>query len=247
MNAEWSQIKIKKNEKDGEGLRLMEIETTPDVCSLYKLPGQYVQIRAAADAKPGFYAICNAPKSSSSSFSFLIKDVENNSFLTNAKEGETLEMSIPMGKGFQTQEYFEKYKFDYATTQVIMMACGSGIAPIAAAIESETLGLMKKNYNALYERKGLLYIGARTEAHLPLQHKYKDWSELGMTIIPVLSQPSSDWTGRTGYIQDVLKKDKISIPKNSGALLCGPRGMTDAARELFLEAGVFEGRILLNF
>jgi hypothetical protein len=30
-------------------------------------------------------------------------------------------------------------------------------------------------------------------------------------------------------------------------LLCGQRGMTDNVKELMLEAGVFEGRVLLNF
>eukprot|EP01041_Mallomonas_annulata_P003800 gene3800-7551_t len=241
----WSQIKIKKNIKEAEGLRLLEIDVESDTMSQYKTPGQYVQIRVNSESKPGFYAIANAP--GASTFSFLIKETENNAQVTAAIEGTTLEMSNPMGKGFLFQEYFDKYKFDFPTMQVVLMACGSGLAPIAAAIESDGLGLNKKNYNSLYERRGVLYIGAKTAAHLPFRNKYQQWEERGVTVIPVLSQPSSDWTGRTGYIQDALRKDTVITPKNSGALLCGQRGMTDNVREILLEAGVFEGRILLNF
>lgn len=247
MNTEWSQVKIKSNERDGEGLRFISIETTADVCNLYKIPGQYVQIRKDANSKPGFYAIANAPQLDSTTLSFLVKEAENNAQFTSAAVGSVLEMSNPLGKGFLTQEYFDKYKFEYPTSQVIMMACGTGLAPIAAAIESETLGLMGKNYNSLYERKGVLYVGARTESRLPFRHKYAEWAQRGVQVVPVLSQPEPSWTGRVGYIQEALRADTVTVPKNTGALLCGQRGMVDATRELLLEAGVFEGRVLLNF
>lgn len=90
----------------------------------------------------------------------------------------------------------------------------------------------------------------RTEAHLPLQHRYEAWRTMGLNVVPVLSQPSesSSWTGMTGYIQEMLKGEgAIKVPRNTGALLCGQRGMTDNVKELLLEAGVFEGRILMNF
>lgn len=247
MNTEWSQVKVKFNERDGEGLRNIIIETTPDICNLYKIPGQYVQIRKNADSKPGFYAIANPPTIDATTFSFIVKEAENNAQFTSADVGSVLEMSNPQGKGFLMQEYFDKYKFEYPTSQVIMMACGTGLAPIAAAIESEALGLQQKNFNSLYERKAVLYIGARTESRLPLRHKYADWEQRGVKVIPVLSQPEPSWSGRTGYIQDALRKDAVGVPMNTGALLCGQRGMVDSARELLLEAGVFEGRVLLNF
>ena len=36
------------------------------------------------------------------------------------------------------------------------------------------------------------------------------WKELGIDVIPVLSQPDESWTGRKGYVQDALKED-VSI------------------------------------
>jgi hypothetical protein len=44
-----------------------------------------------------------------------------------------------------------------------------------------------------------------------------------------------------------LEEDGVSIPRNSGALLCGVKGMVDSARSLLLKAGVFEGRVMTNF
>ena len=107
--------------------------------------------------------------------------------------------------------------------QVLFMACGSGIAPIAAAIESDSLGLNKAGYNSLFERTGLLYIGARTSAHLPFSDRYEAWAAKGVKVIPVLSQPEANWQGRKGYIQDALRADKVKTPRNTGALLCGQR------------------------
>ena len=63
-----------------------------------------------------FYAICSPP--SKDTFEFIIKEAEANAFLINAKAGEAVEMSLPQGKGYQIQEYFEKYKFDFPTTNV---------------------------------------------------------------------------------------------------------------------------------
>lgn len=110
---------------------------------------------------------------------------------------------------------------------------------------------MRSTVNSLYLSQGqlgTLYIGARTDKHLPLQERYDGWRAKGLNIIPVLSKPSDEWTGQTGYVQDVLKRESgIKVPRNTGALLCGQRGMIDNVKEMMLEAGVFEGRILLNF
>ena len=119
---------------------------------------------------PRFYAICSPPIKDT--FEFIIKEAESNAFLTGAKVGEQVEMSLPQGKGYQIQEYFEKYKFDFPTTnvlilsplalhvtqilyfQVILMACGTGLAPIASAIDSGLLGIGGTSYNSLFRREG---------------------------------------------------------------------------------------------
>lgn len=39
----------------------------------------------------------------------------------------------------------------------------------------------------------------------------------------------------------------VPIPRNSGALLCGMKGMAESVTDILSRAGVFEGRILTNF
>jgi NAD(P)H-flavin reductase len=242
----WISSTIKENKVEATGLKLIEVEVADEIAKSFTIPGQYVQMKLN-DNKPGFYAIASPPSDSTNILSFLIKETDNNSWIANAKSGSKVDVSLAQGKGFNYAEYFEKYKFDYPATNILLMACGSGIAPIASAIESNTLNLLTTAYNSLQSRKAKLYIGARTESHLPFQSKYSEWESKGVTVIPVLSQPSNNWTGKKGYIQDALKEDKVSVPRNTGALLCGFRGMTDSVKETLLEAGVFEGRILLNF
>jgi hypothetical protein len=81
-------------------------------------------------------------------------------------------MSSPQGKGYQIDEYFNKYKFDFPTTNIVLLATGTGLAPIAAAIESNELGIGKSSYNSLFARSGTLYVGAKTLEHLPLRERY---------------------------------------------------------------------------
>jgi len=59
--------------------------------------------------------------------SFLIKETENNALLTKSDAKTKFEISDAQGSGFKMGEYFDKYKFDFPTTTVIMLACGSGI------------------------------------------------------------------------------------------------------------------------
>jgi NAD(P)H-flavin reductase len=60
-------------------------------------------------SKPGFYAIASPPDNRNI-LTFLVKDTESNAFITSTKEGDVVEVSGPQGKGFQIEEYFEKYK-----------------------------------------------------------------------------------------------------------------------------------------
>jgi NAD(P)H-flavin reductase len=244
--AGWGSVKVLNNVKEAEGLRTIDVEVSTEAAESYLTPGQYVQMKSG-ESKPGFYAIASAPSKENNRFTFLIKETENNAAITGCAEGASLEMSSPQGKGFQITGSFDQYQFEYPVSNVLLMACGSGLAPIAAAIESEILSLNKVGFNSLYPRKASLYIGARSEDHIPFKSKFDAWKELGVDVIPVLSQPGDGWQGKKGYIQDALREDSLQIPKNSGALLCGQRPMVEDVKSYLLESGVFEGRILLNF
>lgn len=115
---------------------------------------------------------------------FLIKESPSAEFITNSIPGQTkIDFSIPQGKGFQIDEYFfGKYQNDFPTTNIILCAAGSGIAPIAAAIDSGKLQLRKTGYNSIFETTASLYVGAKTEAHLPFKDRYDDWEKNGVKV-----------------------------------------------------------------
>lgn len=99
-DALWTQAIVKNNAKNAEGIRFLEFDVKPELAEAYKIPGQYVQIKLGSEGKPGFYAMACAP--GSASFSFIVKETENNVGLTSAKIGSAVEMSSPMGKVFTT-------------------------------------------------------------------------------------------------------------------------------------------------
>lgn len=219
----FEKVTVIGNVQDGTELRLINVQVSPNVAAAYKYPGQYVQIKVGEN-KPGFYAIASPPDGRDV-FTFLVKETENNKWFTKLGGGDIIDLSFPQGKGFQIEEYFNSYRFDFPTTNIYLIATGSGLAPIAAAIESQSLGLMGIPKNSFFgARKATLYVGARSQDRLPLQNKYSEWAKLGVDVVPVLSSPdNSGWKGKTGYVQNALGADSVKVPRNSGALLCGQR------------------------
>jgi len=227
----------------------LHIEVSQEVNDGYSIPGQYVQIKGSVEdeASPIFLAIASPPSKNENKMEFLIKKTDNNGWITAAGEGSTVAISQVMGGGFPMQENFEGFKYDFPTQNVLLFANGSGIAPIRAAIESGQLNISKSGKGG---RTGRLYYGIRTLADMPYAEKFSRWEQDGVQVVPVVSRPEESkdaWTGRAGYLQNALEEDGISIPRNSGALLCGVKGMAESVTDMLLKAGVFEGRVLTNF
>lgn len=222
----------------------MTIAVPTETTQEYTVPGQYVQIRLNEETKPLFLAIASPPNAENAAFEFLIKKTEGNEWLTSAVPGAALQVSQVLGGGFPIQENIEGFKYDFPTQNILLFAAGSGIAPIRAAIESGQLGVAESGSGG---RTARLYYGVRTEEDLCFADKFSQWETSGVEVVPVLSQPGEGWAGRTGYVQNCLEEDGVPIPRNSGALLCGMKGMAESVTELLTKAGVFEGRVLTNF
>ena len=206
---------------------MVTIEVPPSIASSFTTPGQFIKLKSESQPKPSFFAIASPPNANKNTLTFMIKQAASNDFVLNAPSSVKLQMSAALGSGFKIDEFFNKYKNDFPTINVILLACGTGIAPIASVIESNALGLKTVSYTSLMERTATLYYGVRTPKHLLFEDRFSSWESLGIKIVPVISrlddEKSKGWTGRTGYIQDSLKMDGVRVPRNSGALLCGQR------------------------
>lgn len=237
-------VKSKTNACNSGRSVLFTVDVLPDTAAEYKIPGQYVQLRLNDDTKPLFLAIASAPDAENPSFEFLVKKTEGNEWFTDMDAGGSVEISQVLGNGFPMEDNLEGFKYDFPTQNVLLFAAGSGLAPIKAAIESGQLNIQPEAGG----RSCRLYYGERAEDDLCCVDKFPAWEAAGYEIVPVLSQPDeSKWNGRSGYIQNALEEDGIPIPRNSGALLCGQKGMAESVKGLLLKAGVFDGRVLTNF
>jgi len=219
----------------------MTLAVPPETAAEYATPGQYVQLRLDDETKPSFFAIASAPDPENAQFQFLVKRADSVEWLTALKAGAALQVSQVLGNGYAVADNLDGFKYDFPTQNVILTAAGSGIAPLAAVLNSNLLQLSENS------RTCRLYYGEQTADDLCCVDQFQQWEEQGIEVVPVLSQPDDGWKGRVGYVQTALEEDGVPIPRNSGALVCGMKGMAEAVTELLKNAGVFEGRILFNF
>jgi CDP-4-dehydro-6-deoxyglucose reductase len=137
---------------------------------------------------------------------------------TQLKEKDILRFEGPLGT-FHLREDSDK--------PVVLMAGGTGFAPIKAIIE-----------HALHHnirRQLTLYRGARVAADLYLNELPEAWQrDHGITYIPVLSEAAAEnhWTGRRGLVHEAVMAD---LPDLSGheVYACGAPAMIEAARRDF--------------
>lgn len=243
----WSTATVSSNDvanPSGDSVSML-VTIPPETAQEYTVPGQYVQIRLNEDTKPLFLAIASPPSPDNAAFEFLIKKTEGNEWMTSAAPGSAVQISQVLGGGFPIAENIDGFKYDFPTQNVLLFAAGSGIAPLRAAIESGQLGVAPSGGGG--GRTARLYYGVRSEQDLCFADKFSEWESSGVEVVPVLSQPGDGWAGRTGYVQNCLEEDGVPIPRNSGALLCGMKGMAESVTDILTKAGVFEGRVLTNF
>lgn len=237
----WSGSKVEDTEIGNLSKEsvLVNLEIPPETAQEFSVPGQYVQVRPNEETKPIFLAIASPPDAENARFEFLIKKTDDNTWLTDGS-ATNVEMSQVLGGGFPVKAELDSLKYDFPCQNILLFAAGSGISPIRSAIESGEL-------QTTGARTARLYYGARTEDDLCFVDKFPLWEKSGVEVVPVLSQPSESWQGRTGYVQNALEEDGVPVPRNTGALLCGMKGMAEAVTDILTKAGTFEGRILTNF
>lgn len=191
--SEWTPSTILRSVWNSTGLRCIDVEVEQHIAAQYQQPGQYVKVQGAD--RSVLLAIASPPHQRNV-LSFLVKDTPHHRFLLDLQTGASIDISIPLGKGFQIQEALLAQKEEVCPVDhIVLMACGSGLAPIAAVIESGHLfanrGLFSQTpcetrLNILPSRTVTLYVGARTRAHLPFAERYADWEKKGVRVRHIL-------------------------------------------------------------
>lgn len=183
--------------------------------------GQYVEFILRDGARRS-YSMANAPELAQGSIELHIRHMPGGRFTDHVfgamKEKDILRMEGPYGSFFLRED---------STAPVVLLASGTGFAPIKALIEHMEARAMT--------RPAVLYWGARRSADLYLH----DWAQEAaarlpwLRYLPVLSEPDAGWDGRTGFVHRAVMAD---LPDLSGhqVYACGVPVMVESARRDFV-------------
>lgn len=134
---------------------------------------------------------------------------------TQMKEKDILRFEGPLGS-FHLREDSSK--------PVILLAGGTGFAPIKAIIEHAIHNNIKRPLT--------LYRGARNATDLYLDELPQAWArEHGVKYIPVISDGAADdgWTGRRGLVHQAVLEDHADL-SGFEVYACGAPAMIEAAK-----------------
>ena len=201
--------------------------------------GQYLDVSHADLPEPRSYSIARAPRSDGSdAVTFFIRHVPGGAFtdwlFDQDRSGATLTLNGPFGRFYRRD----------AVGPMLMIAGGSGLAPIHAVLEAAV--------EAGIERDCTVLFGARSQRDL---YYLDELAALGRRwhgnwqVIPVLSdEPAdSDWQGARGLVTALIAAvTETAFDAEGQAYLCGPPGMIDAAIAALRGAGVADDRIFFD-
>ncbi len=114
-----------------------------------------------------------------------------------------------------------------ADAPALLLATGTGIAPIKALIEEALDGDAPHRLS--------LYWGGRTEDDLYLHDHFAALArrDARLRFVPVLSRPHAGWRGARGFVQHTAAADHPNL-RAMRVYACGNATMVNAARALFV-------------
>ena len=183
------------------------------------LAGQYIDLILRGGERRSF-SMANAPHEDA----FLQLHMRNyggpfsQHVFFKIKEKDILRFEGPFGTFFLREE---------SAKPVVLVASGTGFAPIKAIIEHA--------FHAGVKRPMTLYWGCRVRADLYMHDLAERWQSEGrLRYVPVLSDatPEDRWAGRTGFVHRAVMEDFADLSGHQ-VYACGAPPMVDAARRDF--------------
>lgn len=221
-----------------------KVQLSHDVMALFlKLPssehlqfkaGQYIEF-LLKDGKRRAFSIANAPHVDNllELHLRLIPGGQFTEYVFNEMpEKAILRIEAPFGSFFLREE---------STKPIIMVAGGTGFAPIKGIIEH----MLHHNI----QRDVILYWGALTKQDLYMPALPEAWAAEypNIRFIPVLSDAKLEdqWQGRTGYVHQAVLDDFAATGlADFEVYCCGAPAMVEVAHASFIEAGLAEDAFL---
>jgi len=190
------------------------------------LAGQYIEF-LLPDNKRRAFSLASAPHADEL-LEIHVRRVPGGNFtehvFTTMKEKDIMRIEGPLGSFFLRED---------STKPLIMVAGGTGFAPIK--------GLIEHALHIGITRPLALYWGAKDRAGLYLNALAERWASEHphITYTPVLSEPADGdaWTGRTGLIHEAVMADYPDFSAYQ-TYVCGAPVMCEAALRDFTARGL---------
>jgi CDP-4-dehydro-6-deoxyglucose reductase len=188
--------------------------------------GQYVEL-ILKDGKRRSYSMANPPHAAAA-LELHIRHLPGGLFTdhvfgvgaTQMKEREILRIEGPLGSFFLRED---------SDLPIVMVASGTGFAPIKAIIEHMVHQDIK--------RPVTLYWGGRRPCDLYMHALAENWAATipNFSYIPVVSDalPEDAWTGRTGFVHKAVMQDFPDLAGHQ-VYACGAPIVVDSARREFV-------------
>ena len=179
-----------------------------------------------------YFAVASAPEDEGV-LQFLVKNGKGAAgALFTMKEGDSVSIKGPVGKGFPID--------DYKGRDVIIEAVGTAIAPMRGVIRS----IMKRRQDF---GKVTAVFGVRVPEDFPFKSEMDEWKRAGIETRLTVSRPEgTGWTGNAGYVQWHCKEALEDLDKPV-ALICGMKDMMGQSRDELCRLGVDECDVLTNY
>lgn len=181
-------------------------------------PGQYVDV-LLKDGSRRSYSMANAPDSEGH-IEWHVRRMHGGRFSTyvydQLKPGAMLRIEGPFGA----------FGLRQGDAPVVLIATGTGYAPIAA--------LLQAHGPELARRHAVLYWGAPSFEDLYALDDVEAWQARhpGVRLVPVLSEPDPSWRGRSGFVHETVLADHPDLSECE-VYACGNPLMVEAARASF--------------
>jgi NAD(P)H-flavin reductase/ferredoxin len=199
---------------------------------IFGYPGQFLEIAAPGDPDQWrSYSMASAP--GSADLEFVIKVTEGGRFsgeLDTLAPGVTLRLRGPFGTAYLRP----------GDRPVLLVATGSGIAPILAILEHAAQERDPRSFMFCY--------GARTAADLPCEARLRELGGLlDLVYRPVLSSPTPacGWAGEPARVTTEVRR-AVGDGSPYDAYVCGNPDMCDAVTALLEAKGTPEGSIFTD-
>ncbi len=204
-----------------------------DVMGLYlKLPaaeafhfeaGQYIDIMLPGGRRRSF-SIASAPQDSQL-LELHVRRVDGGEFseplFNHAARSALLNIEGPLGQ----------FVYHAGAAPMLLVGGGTGIAPL--------LSILRQLTGDAVARDMAVYWGVRNERDLYTQDVLQELVGRAprLRYVPVLSDPSSEWPGRRGWVHEAVLEDIDDLQRHD-VYAAGPPAMIAAVRRDFVARGV---------